>query len=297
MFTRKKKRPAIQGPDDLDIISAIWILASNDDNPAITYNGVRYRLGLAESFDIKRLIGGRADLFRHGIPSARLETWKEDMRASRHLPSWIRDVEAKERTAIIDALTTDDIFRSQFRSEAGAKRSPIEIIEWGLQHIDRLRKASAEAREQKFRRISGLALPILSMFVALSAVLSGAYLQWKSINIEAKSKEYETTFKLKEEAYTSFMKAVAGTYEAAYRAERPALLQNIDRLETAFYTLEPFLDKEKQQVIWDKYLEFSSMCLDLQRSPNSADREKYHDQYIAYRLYFRTELYGALFRR
>ncbi|HXD32136.1 MAG TPA: hypothetical protein VN643_13520 [Pyrinomonadaceae bacterium] len=34
------KRTAITGPDELDILSAIWILACNDENPLISYEGI-----------------------------------------------------------------------------------------------------------------------------------------------------------------------------------------------------------------------------------------------------------------
>jgi len=155
----------------LDTVSAIWILACNDENPIITYEGIPYRLGLTLGFDIKRLVGTRAELFRHGIPSQRLRKWKEEMRAGKHLPAWIRDVDdEKTKAAAIDGLSADDVFRSQFRAEADAPRSPIEIIDWGIQHIDRLRKAGVEAREERFKWITGLAVPLFSMVIALAAI-------------------------------------------------------------------------------------------------------------------------------
>jgi hypothetical protein len=301
MFNRKKTRRAIQDSDDLDIISAVWILASNDENPAITYEGVRYRLGLPKSFDIKKLIASRADLFRQGIPFNRLEAWKDAMRENTHLPSWIRDLEVAARDSAIDALTTDDIFRSQFRSEDGAARSPIEIIDWGLQHIDRLRKAGVEAREERFRWITGLAVPLFSMVIALTAVLTTFYSESRRTKNEVESKKYETTFRIKEDAYISFMKALGDAYDHAYRLDapaaiqRPTLIQSIDRLETAYYSLEPFLDKQKQWEVWNEYQKFVGMCLDLEKVPESPDREKYHDRFLAFRLYFRTQLYESLF--
>jgi len=69
--------------------------------------------------------------------------------AGQHLPSWIREIEdPTAQKQAIEALTPDDVFRSQFRAEKDAPRAPVEIIDWGLQHIDRLRKASIEAHEQ-----------------------------------------------------------------------------------------------------------------------------------------------------
>ena len=145
----RQNRSAVVAPDVFDTLSAAWILASNDENPIMTYEGIRHRLNLPASFDVRALIQSRGELFRRGVPSSRLGEWKEEMLAGRHRPSWILDIEEKgAREQAIAALTPDDVFRSQFRAERDASRAPIELIEWGLDHIDRLRKASMEAREQ-----------------------------------------------------------------------------------------------------------------------------------------------------
>lgn len=49
-------------------------------------------------------------------------------------------------------VTSNDIFRSQFRAYAGDERSPIKIIKWGLEHLDRLQKARAEANDASVKR-------------------------------------------------------------------------------------------------------------------------------------------------
>ena len=146
---RMKRQFVIEGPDELDILSAIWILACNDENPIMTCEGIRFRLGLPEDYDVKQLVLGRGEMFRRGVPSRRLERWKQQMIEGKHCPSWVREMDDEEaRQKAIMALTPDDVFRSQFRAHSDAPRSPIEIIDWGLQHIDRLRKARLEARGQ-----------------------------------------------------------------------------------------------------------------------------------------------------
>ena len=52
----QSKRTLIQSPDDLDILSAIWILSCNDEISEMTYEGVKYRLGLADDYNLRRLI-------------------------------------------------------------------------------------------------------------------------------------------------------------------------------------------------------------------------------------------------
>jgi hypothetical protein len=141
--------------EELDIVSAVWMLASNDETSLITYEGIRYRLDLLPSFDVRNLVRKRGELFRLGANAKHLEAWKEEMLAGRHLPSWIRAItDDAEREKTIKGITVNDVFRSQFRTSRSAgsypwraDRSPIEIIKWGLEHIDRLRKANLEARE------------------------------------------------------------------------------------------------------------------------------------------------------
>jgi hypothetical protein len=136
-------------PDVFDMVSATWVFSCNDENPIITYEGLRHRLNVDSSFDVKALVAGRGDLFRLGAPRRRLEEWKEQMRADRQLPSWIRDVtEDTLRQKLIDGLSSDDVFRCQFRAEDAAPKVPLEVLKFGLEHIDRLRKVHSEAHEK-----------------------------------------------------------------------------------------------------------------------------------------------------
>ena len=144
--------------DDLDVVSAMWIFACNDDSPIITYEGVKYRLNLPADFDVKRLVRGHGDLFRPTAPTSELEAWKEELRGGpekppKGVPSWILALPTKEaRLQIIDAITRDDVFRSQFRTELEAKRSDLTMLNWGLERLDRTRKARAESRESAERQ-------------------------------------------------------------------------------------------------------------------------------------------------
>jgi hypothetical protein len=65
----------------------------------------------------------------------------------KHRPSWIRILNDEVQRTKIQALTTDDVFRSQFRAARGSESSPVEVMKWGLEHIDRLRKAKLEAKD------------------------------------------------------------------------------------------------------------------------------------------------------
>lgn len=168
---KRARKLDVVGSDDFDILSAIWILASNDENPIISYQGIKYRVGLPDDYDVKQLVGSRAELFQGGLPAHRLRDWKEVLLTGRHLPSWIRDIQDRDtQRATIEGLTSEHVFRSQFRAERDAPKSQVEIIDWGLQHIDRLRKASVEARDQRLRQWTNFLIPLFSVLIAAIGV-------------------------------------------------------------------------------------------------------------------------------
>lgn len=142
-------RQPIEDPGRFDVLSGVWILASNDENPIMTYQSVNYRLGLSADYPLKELVKSRGELFRIGVPDWRLNRWKSQMLEGKHLPSWVRDIENEaDRMEVIRSLSSDSVFRSQFRVESTAKKSPIDTLDWGLRHIDRLRRASLESKAQ-----------------------------------------------------------------------------------------------------------------------------------------------------
>lgn len=136
-------------PDIFDILSATWIFACRDENPIISYQGLRQRLDLKPSFDIVGLVKARRDLFRIGAPESRIGEWKETLKGGTKLPSWLREIKGEaERLKAIDSLSSDDVFRSQFRAHRDAPQSDLSELNWGLQHIERLRKAHYDAHEK-----------------------------------------------------------------------------------------------------------------------------------------------------
>lgn len=133
--------------EDLDLISAVWILACNDENHLITFEGIRERLGLDEDFDVRGLVHKRRELFRLGAPPGELEDWQAAMRNGTRLLSWIKVIPESGRSAAIDGLGQEDVFRSQFRAKRGTPKSEVQILTWGLDHIDRIRKSRIAAHD------------------------------------------------------------------------------------------------------------------------------------------------------
>jgi len=149
----RRQMTKVPEPDNLDLLSAIWILASNDENPLITFQGLNHRLGLPANFDVRAIVRSRPELFRPGATDSRVSAWKSELRAGRNYPGWLKAIPNEiDRAAAIERLSADDVFRSQFRAHANAEKSPIEIIKWGLEHLDRLRKAKAEEKDASVKR-------------------------------------------------------------------------------------------------------------------------------------------------
>ena len=88
-------------------------------------------------------------MFRQGVSQSRLDAWKQKLlEGSATLPGWIRDnVALANRAEVINGLTVDDVFRSQFRAKSDADESTPEVLEMGLRHIDRLRQSGQESKQ------------------------------------------------------------------------------------------------------------------------------------------------------
>jgi hypothetical protein len=275
------KKKKIDISEKLDILSSIWILSCNDENPQITYEGIKYRLGLPDNFDVKALVHSRSELFRKHTTQMLLNSWKVDMLNNKRLPSWIKDVEDKEqRKQIINALTIEDIFRSQFRAEANSPRSKIEIINWGLQHINRLRKAELDVKHEKMRIFSSIWIPILSTIVAIVAVVSSFYVQFTNNKNQAFLKNYEIEFRPKQLGYSEFMNAATQSYFYAVHNNKLQMVQYLDRIENSYYSLEPFLKDSDRDKIWEQYQQYSGLCYSIIESDLPKDLKKSADSFI-----------------
>jgi hypothetical protein len=247
-------------------------------------------------------VGSRAELFRGGLPAHRLRDWKEVLLTGRHLPSWIRDIQDRDgQRATIEGLTSEHVFRSQSRAERDAPKSRVEIIDWGLQHIDRLRKASVEARDQRLRQRTNFLIPLFSVLIALAAVMSGAYIQIANNNSQAQLKRYEVTFKTKQELYGSLMRKLSDTFFSAHKDDQTIFLRNLDELQGAFYSLEPFLNDDDRQQIDANIQLFSNLCLKTYDHVRNATPPAIGvgdlDSFLSIKEKIRQILYSALFRR
>ncbi len=283
--------------EQFDTVAAVWILASNDENPEISYRGLRQRLRLSEDVNERQLVARRGELFRLAIPQSRLEELRARYKAGKQLPSWLRELPVVERAAAIDELTVDDFFRSQFRSDAGASRSPIEVVDWGLKHIDRLRSAFVEKEESKVKLWSGKWIPLASTTLAVIALVTSTYMQVHASSDQRALKEYELAFRPKVDAYTRLMQGLSKSFEMATYPGDPRLNATFDEIELAEIQLDPFLSVGVRAKVKDEVQEFIRFCLDIRRpKPTAAPvSDQQIGTFIAHRDMLRDTLFAALF--
>lgn len=276
----------------LDIVSATWILASNDENPLITYKSIVHRLGLEDNFDIKGLIKIHGELFRQKASDKALTDWKNQMSLGKHLPSWIKSLPESEKQNAINTLTTDDIFRSQFRAKSSSPASDISIINWGLEHIERTRKATTEQNQEKYKKLTTFWIPILTTIISILTVLTSYYNQQKLLDSQTNIKKMELEYRTKQDGYTNFMKNVISAYTTARQNNKNDLIKSLDNIETNYYSFESLLNEKDKNEIWKNYQEFSSFCYSaMEKTQNDTT---YADSCLKYKNLFRDKLQNSL---
>jgi hypothetical protein len=296
--SRAASRP-VANTDDLDILSAAWILSCNDENPILTYKGIISRLHLPNAFDISGLVQSRRELFRPGILLSRLDAWKAKMKSGRSIPSWISEIEDKAaRDKTIDDLTENDVFRNQFRTQDGAPKCDIELMDWGLTHIDRLRKSRAEERDTSIRKWGTIVIPALSILLALIALSASTWVGWSSIREQTAMKRYEVSFKPKQEAYSKFMSAMTAAGLAALANDKVNALKELSQGEQAYFLFEPFLDMNVRTEVQQNLAKFSNLCIErvaANLSADSAAESEFGQKINNFKGFFDGMLYESLF--
>ena len=285
--------------DDFDVLSAVWILSCNDENPIITYTGIRSRLNLPDSYDVRKLVQSRRELFRPGILRSRLDAWKKEMKSGQRVPGWISEIDDKAaRDKTIDGLTVDDVFRNQFRTQDRAPKSSIEIMDWGLSHIDRLRKSRADERETRLKKWGTIVIPALSILLALIALSASTWVGWSSIREQSAMKRYEVSFKPKQEAYSKFMSAIGNAATSAPAHEKEKVFNELTQAEQAYFLFEPFLDNETRADILKRMANFGRLCIqrvDGSFGNDTAEGQDFLKQIASEKAAFDIVLYEILF--
>ena len=151
--------------------------------------------------------------------------------------------------------------------------------------------------EMQTSRVREIWIPLLSTIVALAGVMSGVWIQNKRLNADVELKQFEVTFLEKQKSYASFMLALSDTFNSAYQQNPIVLRQQIERLETTFFAMEPFLKSTPRTDIWNHIRQFQGLCLSLVENLKKGKdtRKDSLDSYLWYKNWFHNKLFGELF--
>ena len=180
-----------------------------------------------------------------------------------------------------------------------AERSPIAVISWGLEHIERIRKACVENKEQRFRIYKEFCFPLFSTIVAVFALGIGAYMQLAALKQQTVLKQYEVTFLAKQKGYAQLLEAMHRLFFDSTTNLHPNLPRELDEVQSAFFNTEPFLPDNRRRVVWDNVYDFMNFCTDASKKEihtlQKADLDALLDKFIGLRDKIRTELDHDLF--
>lgn len=290
---------------DPDTLSSIWVMACRDDSPVVTAYSAAYRLGDVTPDEVMELVRGRREMFRLGLTGAQSRAWKDRYREGREggedgekperaaPPDWIRvfdeeGPEADQRRvkawlgdgAIASSkqaldrfldkgfVIDEQVFRSQFRAdhELRAEPSDLQTVNWGLEHIDRLRRGRAETRQHLIALTTGIGGVAIGALVALTAPVVTTIYQGRPLDTARFTIDHQQLVN----GYGALGTAVAEARRAARAGDGEALAASLGPITTAATTLRLLLDEEARGTLRDRQARALDACGATRRPP---DRE------------------------
>ena len=253
--------------DDYDVLTAVWILSCQDEVPLMSYENSALRIGVPVD-ELRQTIARHISLFRPGATQSQLDERKKHLLQANRFPRYLRELSPEARLVKINAMTRADFFRNIFRTEADAPRPPLEVLEWGLDYIDRLRNA----RQEGVRKWTTVILPTISTVVACLTLLVGFWTQRQLMHTQAVLKRYEVTARPMYDGYVAMMSAMSKLYDAANAADasNKATLTQLDlarqQWEQSYASIEPFLNEADRQTVIKEKENFNKIVDHIARS-------------------------------
>lgn len=296
--------------DEYGILPVLWILVCNHEIPFLLYSSAKIRLNLPKAFDLKKLVKKHGELFLQNCSPSDLEIWKTEMLNGKNLPIGIKEIkDDNEKKTKITLLKPSDIFSFQFRSDLNAPPSDLKIIDWGLEYIEKIRKAELEKRNTNLNLFKERVIPLSTTLVALVALLTSYWIQSASIesqeilkkyelDSQEKLKKYEISFNQRNESYVLIMKSFELVTESVESGNKINFQTNLAQLESSYYKIRPFLTMEAQYNFSRTLKDFSSYMKELFNegaSKNFPVRDEV--RYKVFKNYFEETLYKDLSER
>ncbi len=202
-----------------------------------------------------------------------------------------------------------DVFSSQFRVRSNAPPSDLKIIDWGLEHIEKLRKLKLENKKVNLNWIKEWVIPISSTLVALAALFISYWIQSASINSQEvlkkyeldsqeKLKKYEVSFNQRNDSYVSIMKSFELVIKSVESRNKTDFQANLEQLDSSYYKIRPFLTIEAQSRFSRTLKDYRKYMNDLSNKDLSKNFPiKDQATYKEFKNYFEETLYKDLFER
>ena len=195
--------------------------------------------------------------------------------------------------------------RKQISDSSDTSREPLnhEYITALFDFISR--KAENEQMEIRSRSSNKIGLfsawgtAIITLIIAVASIANNYSLQNKNLDFQQSIKQYEVSFKPKQEGYSNFMAALYDAFRSAYSQDKEKTLKKIEKLESIYYSVELFLVPGERKKIWDEMHLFAGFCHSLSETDhNNKEKMKgYYDSFWVYRDSFRDKLLKSLFNK
>lgn len=159
-----------------------------------------------------------------------------------------------DRGFIID----DNAFRSQFRVDSRLESEPSDIatVNWGLEHIDRLRRGHTESRQSWIALFTGLSGVAIGAFVAVTAPMMTTLYQGRPVDVARVTIDHQTLLT----NAGSLGVAIAGARRANATGDQAALRGALDSIDNAGAILQILLDGELRDDLRSQQMRLRDTC-------------------------------------
>jgi hypothetical protein len=158
-----------------------------------------------------------------------------------------------------ERFVIDEIaFRSQFRIDRDleAETSDLATINWGLEHIERLRRGRAETRQSMVALTTGIGGVAIGAMVALTAPMVTTLYQGRPADTARTTIDHQTRL----DEYGALSKALATAEQAAKANDEGALGTALGELSSAAATLSLLLDQGRRKELQDQQTLVAGAC-------------------------------------
>jgi hypothetical protein len=171
-----------------------------------------------------------------------------------------------------DHFVVDEIaFRSQFRidRELEAEPSDLATVNWGLEHIERLRRGRAETRQSIVALTTGIGGVAIGAMVALTAPMITTLYQGRPADTSRLTIDHQARL----DTYGALGKAVASADRAARTGDNGALNGTLSEISGAAATLSLLLDRDTRKSLQEQQARVADACISTNPQDSDFARE------------------------